>query len=188
MKVYFDATPTQIEKYRGNYAAISKAIEDLGHELTSRWMVDFNESFFELPRDKWKDHYRKIVNSVYLADVTVVEISVSSTSVGQLIQQSLIWKKPVIAMRSNGGKPNIFLEGAGDVESKLLVVEYDLRNVLEKLEEALKYVEDWLETRFTLILDGETRKLLDKQSDKKGYSRSDLIRDLIRKEAKGEGK
>src|SRR4030042_984067 len=48
----------QIDKYRENYQAIGKAILELGHELTSRWMLDFQESFFQMPRHKWANHYR----------------------------------------------------------------------------------------------------------------------------------
>lgn len=89
-----------------------------------------------------------------------------------------MWKKPVIALRDHKGKPSVFLEGAGDVESKLLVVEYTLETLEQELKQAFKYMEDWLETRFTLILDGKIRHHLDMVAGK-GINRSEYIRKLI---------
>lgn len=187
MKVYFDATPRHIAEYKRNYQLIGETIERLGHELTSRWILDFEESFFSMPRKLWKEHYKKIMTSAEKADVVVVDSSVSSTSIGQIIQQALIWKKPVVVLKDHSERPNQFLEGAGEVESKLLVVEYTIENLEEKLKEALEYVEEWLETRFTMILDGETRRLLD-QATKNGESRSEYLRRLIHEDKSGEGK
>lgn len=182
MKVYFNASPSQLDKYRPIYQRIGKCIEDLGHQLTSRWILDFDESFFNLDRPKWNEHYKQIIQSIDDADVVIWDISVSSTTGGQCIQHGLESRKPVIALRDNNSSKNIFLVGAGEVESKLLIVEYNQSDLETKLTEALDYVEDWLETRFTLIIDGETRRLLDKAATN-GITRSDYIRELIRKDA-----
>lgn len=181
MKVYFDATPSQLDRYRENYQAIGRVLIELGHELTSRWILDFDESFFQLPRKEWVNHYRYILSSLEKADVAIFDISVSSTSVGQLIQQALVWRKPVIALRDHQKAVNIFLEGAGDAESKLIVVEYTLDDLRDRLEDAIDYVEEWLETRFTLILPTHVRKHLDRVA-KTGTSRSEYIRKLIEKD------
>jgi hypothetical protein len=183
MKVYFDATPSKLDKYQKNYQTIGKAIIELGHQLTSRWLLDFDESFFRMPRDEWVNHYRDIISSLEKADVGVFDISVSSTSVGQLIQQALIWKKPVIALKDHKSAYNIFLDGAGEVESKLILVEYNLENIKAKLKEAFEYVEEWLESRFTLILNTRIRRHLDKVA-KTGIARSEYIRKLIEQDIK----
>lgn len=177
MKVFFDATPSRLEEYGKNYQLIGRVLEELGHELTSRWILDFDESFYEMPRDKWGCHYREIVRQIEVADVAVVDVSVSSTTCGQMIQIALMGRKPVIAL-TDRSYTNIYLEGAGDMESKLMVVEYDLDSLREKLEVALEYVEEWLETRFTMILDGKTRRLLD-EAAKSGESRSEYLRRLV---------
>ena len=180
MKVYFDASPRRLDEYKNKYKQIVEILEDLGHEMTSRWILDFDESFYDMPRKEWSQHYRKIMGEVERADVVVVDISVSSTSIGQIIQYSLMAKKPVVVLRDHHVESHLFLEGAGDVESKLIVVEYDLSNVEKKLKEAFLYVEEWMmESRFTLIVDGETRRLLD-DAVERGESRSDYIRRLIR--------
>ncbi len=182
MKVFFSATPSRIQEYRKNYQLIGKIIESLGHQHTTRWILDFKDEWLDaLPRDLWKAHYREIVAGVAVADLAVLDISVSSTSIGQVIQQAMVWKKPVIALRDHKGKPNIFLEGAGDVESKLLVVEYTLETLEKELKQAFKYMEDWLETRFTLILGGKIRHHLDKIAGR-GINRSEYIRTLIERD------
>jgi len=188
MKVYFDATPSKLDEYRENYQTIGRIITELGHQLTSRWILDFDESFFRMPRKGWINHYRTIVSALERADVAVLDISVSSTSVGQLIQQALVWKKPVIALRDHKQAANIFLEGAGEAESKIIIVEYTLDDIKARLVEAFDYVEEWLESRFTLILPTHVRRHLD-QIAKSGTTRSEYIRKLIEKDMKkGEGK
>ena len=112
MKVYFDETPTGLARYGEIYQLIGKVIENLGHQLTSRWILDFDKSFFNLPRDKWKKHYQKIVRDLLRADMAVFEISQSSTTIGQLIQQALISKKPIITLKEQGVVDNVFLVGA----------------------------------------------------------------------------
>lgn len=178
MKVYFDATPSRYEEYKHIYKRIGNLIEK-SHTLTSRWIIDFDESFFSMPRADYLKHYKQIIKALNEADVVVFDISVSSTTSGQLIQSALLSKKPVIALQDNTSRKNIFLEGAGEAESKLLLVEYNDSDLEEKLTQAFEFVEDWLETRFTLILDGETRKLLDEVT-KNGISRSEFIRKLIK--------
>lgn len=181
MKVYFDATPSKIEAYRQTYQTIGQTIESLGHQLTSRWILDFSEDFYGLPREEWKNHYKRIVLSLEKADLVVVDISVSSTSIGQLIQQAFILGKPVIALRDRAVTPNIFLEGAGEVESKILIIEYTLANLKPRLTEAFDFIEDWLETRFTMLIGGDIKRHLDKVA-KSGENRSTYLRRLIQED------
>lgn len=183
MKVYFDATPTKLDQYKDTYHLIGHIIEELGHSHTSRWILDFNQSFFDLPRSLWGNHYIGIKKALELADVVVADISVSSTSIGQQIQHALAMGKPIIALRDHNVYPNIFLEGAGEVESKIVVVEYTKENLKRKLKDAFEYISEWLETRFTMLIDGKIKRHLDKVADA-GISRSEYIRDLILKDAK----
>ena len=118
------------------------------------------------------------MNSISIADVMVVEISMSSMSIGQCIQQALFLGKPIIAMKTNNRK-EIFLGGAEDVESKLLVVEYDLSNLEKVLKQALEYVHEWLDCRFTLILNNKIKGHLDNVA-KTGTTRSEYIRKLVK--------
>lgn len=178
MKVFFTATPTKLEIYKPVYQQMGEVIERLGHKFSCRWILDFDESFFELPEKKWIKHYNSIVSSLDKADVALFDISVSSTTVGQLIQHALISRKPVICLKDRSVEKNIFLSGAGQKESKLVLVEYKRENLDQTLGDALEYIEDWLESRFTLILDGRTRQMLDRVA-KKGKSRSEYIRELI---------
>jgi hypothetical protein len=181
MKIYFDATPSKIEIYKPRYEKIASIITGLGHQLTSQWILEFDKSFFDLAKDKWAAHYKEIIHDLDRSDLLIAEISVSSTTLGQLIQRSLQAGKPVIGLKDHSVKQNIFLAGAGEVESKVLLVEYNEDNLEASIEDAINYVQGWLESRFTLILDGKTRRILDEVS-KNGTSRSEYIRDLINKD------
>ena len=184
MKVFFSATPSKYEIYKKRYQMIGDEIESLGHDLTIDWILKYDKSFFDLPRVKWKDHYLSIMNAIERSDVAIWDISVSSTTCGQCIQYALTHKIPVVVLQDNVARVNIFLEGAGDVESKLLVVPYTERNLRKKLANTLKYVEEWLtETRFTMIVDGEMRRYLD-EAVLKGESRSEYIRRLVKEDSK----
>lgn len=186
MKVYFDSTPSGLPDYTEHYKRIAKCVEDLGHEHTSRWIINFDSSFYQLPKEQWSNHYTQITGAINSADVVVVEITNSSMSIGMCIHQALISGKPIIAMHTADRK-EIFLGGAEDVESKLLTIEYNLNNLEEKLKEALDYVTDWLDCRFTLILNAKIRKHLDKVA-KSGTTRSAYIRKLIEKDIKRKSK
>ena len=76
MKVFFSATPSRIQEYRKNYQLIGKIIEGLGHQHTTRWILDFKDEWLDaLPRDLWKAHYQEIVAGVAAADLAVLDIS-----------------------------------------------------------------------------------------------------------------
>lgn len=50
MKVFYVATPRGLDKYAENYKRIAEAIEKLGHKHTIRFIIDFEESFYKLPK------------------------------------------------------------------------------------------------------------------------------------------
>ena len=180
MKVYFDATPSGIELYGENYKKIAEEIVSLGHELTSDFIINFSEDFYKLPKLEWSEHYKKIMNAVSDADVLVVEMTKSSLGLGMCVQQGFMQGKPVIALHTKD-RVDLFIGGAEDVESKLLVVEYDVDNLKQVVKNSLEYVSDWLDCRFTLIINNQIRKHLD-DVVKTGTNRSEYIRDLITKD------
>ncbi|NMC35782.1 hypothetical protein GYA49_01940 [Candidatus Beckwithbacteria bacterium] len=184
MKVFFLASPSKINIYKLNYQKIAELIKKLGHEHTCQFIINFNKSFFNLPKSEWSKHYQTVINSLLVSDVAVFDITVSSLAIGQLLQYALINGKPVIALHTKAYNP-IFLSGATDSESKLQFLEYSLENIDSVLKEALVYAQEWLESRFTLILTPSIKGYLDKMNQK-GVSRSEYIRQLIIKDMKEE--
>jgi len=183
MKVFFLASPAGFGQYKQNYQEIGEAIESFGHKHTYDFILCFNETFFQLPKNKWPDHYKKAVSSLQRADVAVFEVTVSSLAIGQLLQQAILLGKPVIALHTQAYNP-IFLGGAEDIESRLQVLEYSLENVREVVKDALDYAQVWLDFRFTMILDSEIKIHLDKVTEN-GINRSEYIRNLIKKDMEG---
>lgn len=182
MKVYFDATPTGLDKYKNNYQKIVDAIEKAGNDVSWRFTLDFNPEHYSLPEELWGDHYKETMKALSDADLLVAEVSVSSLTVGQRIQHALLLGKPVIAFKV-ASRRDIFLGGASQVEPKLLVVDYTLDDIDDKVKEAFEYAGEWMATRFTMLLDGKVRRRLDEIATK-GISRSEYIRSLIEKDTK----
>lgn len=177
MKIYFDASPSGIEEYGENFELIARIISDLGHENTSDFIEKFSKDFYKLSKNKWSNHYEKIKKAVYSSDVVVVEVTKSSMSIGMCVQQAIMMGKPIITLHTKD-REDIFIGGAEDVESKLLVIEYELDSLKNQLEEALDYVVEWLDCRFTLIINNKIKKHLD-EVVQTGVTRSEYIRDLI---------
>ncbi|HKZ34485.1 MAG TPA: ribbon-helix-helix domain-containing protein [Patescibacteria group bacterium] len=186
MKVFFVATPKGLDKYAQNYKRIAQCIEQLGHEHTCRFILDFKDSFYTLLREKWPEHYRNVIGELKSADIAIFEVTVSSMTAGQLIQEAIHMSKPVIALHT-GEYESIFLGGTEGVEPKVQVVEYSDENLEKVLKDAIEYAYDWLESRFTLILPTHVRRQLD-QVAKSGTSRSEYIRKLIEKDMKKDSK
>lgn len=110
------------------------------------------------------------------------EVTVSSMTAGQLIQEAIHRAKPVIALHTSEYE-SIFLGGADDIEPRVQVLEYTLDDLEEILGDAIDHASDWLESRFTLILPSNVRKHLDKVA-RSGITRSEYIRELIEQDVK----
>lgn len=182
MKVFFDASPREFDKYGSMYKSIAEIIEKAGHQHTSRFFFDFDKFSSSIPKNQWMKYYKPSIDKLQNSDVAVFEITVSSLATGQLLQYALIAGKPVIALHTSDYYPN-FLEGAEEVESKLQVIEYKTDNLEKLLINSLKDTEDWLESRFTLILNSRIKSHLDKVAET-GKSRSEYIRNLIEEKMK----
>lgn len=182
MKIFFVATPRGLKKFKDNYKKIADLIEKLGHEHTIRFIIDFEKSFYKLPKKKWSTHYHKVIQQLEQADIAIFEVTVSSMTAGQLIQEAIRMGKPVIALHTSEYE-SIFLGGTQEVEPRVQVIEYTKENLEKTLQEAIEYATDWLESRFTLILPSRVRKHLDNVA-KTGITRSEHIRELIEKEMK----
>lgn len=181
MKVFFVATPAGIRRYGAYYKRIAQAIEKLGHEHTCRFIIDFKESILNMPEAEWGTHYQRVMKSLAGSDIVVLEVTVSSLTVGQLLQQAISLGKPIIALYTEGYNHSIFLGGTERVEAKIQVLEYVEDDLEQAVEDALDEAKDWLESRFTLVLTPPMRNYLDKIAES-GVSRSDYIRKLIQQD------
>jgi hypothetical protein len=184
MRVYFDATPSGIPRFSQNYIKIASLISKLGHQHTSDFITSFDPHFYKQPKSSYADHYRIIKAQIDTADLLVIEATISSTSLGLCIEYGLLQGKPLIILKTNQ-RNDVFLEGAGEAESKVLVIEYTLNSLESQLKDALDYFEGWMESRFTMLLSADITQYLNRLA-KQGINRSEYIRTLIRKDMEQE--
>lgn len=163
---------------------IYREIQNLGYKLTSTFFSSEKvaKSFYGFSSKEHSEHYRKLFSDLLRSDIIVVEVSIHSLTIGSIIQRGLDCKIPILAL-CREGKRKPFLDGMEFSEDRLLVVEYSDENLSSRLIDGLKYLEDALSTRFTMILPPSISKYLDRLSDR-GLSRSEYIRNLILKDMK----
>jgi hypothetical protein len=182
MKVYFAAAISKRDELGREFAAIMKAITNLGHELLLAYdvMHDDVERILNQTTEETHVHYVKWQKTIQKADVAVVEVSFPSTvhigvEVGALIERS----KPVICLYAKGHNPVFTSEFHS---SRLIKLEYSIETIEDVLRWGFEEVEGMLNRRFTFFITPEIDAYLGKMSGKKGASRSEYIRELIEKE------
>jgi hypothetical protein len=128
-----------------------------------------------------KENYLESLDSVKKADMIVMEVSGHSMSMGYLISKALEMNKPVIALHKQEHAPN-FIKGISD--PKLIISEYDEKNVEEVLEKSLKTATGLIDVRFNFFVNSKILNYLDWVSQKRMVPRSVFLRNLIEHEIK----
>lgn len=178
MKVFFSMS------FRGEVSVgylVVKHLKNLGYEITNDSFEESNrnipELFYSWTNEQRLTHYNQVFKSLNKADLVIVESSIHSLTVGQMIQEAISLRKPLLILVREGVKLT-FLDGFAESEGRLLKVEYSVDSLLPKLQEGIVYLTDQLGVRFTLILPPDIIHHLDVVS-KTGVSRSEYIRKLI---------
>jgi len=162
---------------------IYRLIEELGYKHTSDSLISKTpEQFYNWSNQKRLIHYRKVFRALKRTDLAVFECSTQSVTIGQLIQDCLYEGTPMLILVKKGVHL-AFLDGLEEGKQKLLVSEYDETNLEKTIKNGLSYLEDFCETRFTLLLPPKIIHYLNQVGRESG-NRSKYIRDLI---LKGEG-
>lgn len=159
---------------------IIKYLRDLGHKMVNDSYDkgnDLPKVFYEWSTEKRLVHYKAVFQSLRSADIVVLESSIHSLTIGQMIQEAIDLRKPLLVLVKKGIKLT-FLDGLSEEDGRLVKVEYTPETLASKLKEGIEYLTEKLGTRFTLILPPEIIQHLDGIS-KSGLSRSEYIRKLI---------
>ena len=189
MKIYFVASPRLVlkepELYRRIHRYLAKSNVMLSDKLI-KWtdQKSVEDVYKENPKQLISG-YRRAIESVKKADVVMMEVSGHSLSMGYLISKSLDLNKPIVAFYKKGTK-SFFLSGIND--SKFKMVEYDEKNIDNKLEEALKEVKRDIDVRFNFFVSAKILSYLDWVAQERMTPRSVFLRDLIEKEMKKDKK
>lgn len=131
--------------------------------------------------DDAKKLTEKAIEAVRKADVVMMEVSGHSLSMGFLASKSLDLCKPVVAFYKKGNRP-FFLSGINDPKFKL--IEYDDKNIYEKLDLVVEEVKKGVDVRFNFFVNTKILTYLDWIAKKRMVPRSVFLRNLIEREMK----
>jgi len=183
MKIVFVAAHSQIEVLGKYYKQINEVLEQNGeNKVFSGYLFSSEkeiESASKSQREKW---YREGIHRVKSADLVVVEISYPSTAnIGHILATALEAGRSVIAIYHKDRDP-FFLKGR--VDERLMLVEYDEKNIKSVVKGALEYITSVQDTRFNFFISPEIGAYLDWISKKKRIPRAVYLRKLIEEEMK----
>lgn len=178
MKVFFTGSPRSLKASKPLHTRLYNLIEKVGHTNLSRLVIDADpELFYEKNYDERKQHFIETSNNLLKADIVVVELSLTSLSMGFLVNMALEYKKPTIVLYTNENEP-FFLTG---IENPLLqIIPYTPKNLEKVLEVALDFATIQQQVRFNLSISPSLLAYLKFVSRKSGISKSDIIRRLVR--------
>jgi hypothetical protein len=185
MKVYFTCSTAEFNKYKNTYFKIRNYLVSENHVLTRDWLPHTAERLKSKDIDvrDIKDIYKACMKAIRDADVVIIEDTVSNFSTGHQITMSLQLRKPTLVLWK-GEKyrqfKQMFIHG---IDSDILeIVEYRDNTLEEILHSFLKKYENANEkNRFHLVLNNAERMYLDWAQYKYGKSRTNLIRQGLRK-------
>jgi len=131
-----------------------------------------------------KKIYRECIEAIKDAELVVIEDTVSNFSTGHQITVALQNKKPTLVLwqgRKHRQFSQMFIHG---IESDILQVsEYDSNTLEQIISTFIEKYEDCNErNRFHLVLNNLERRYLDWAQYAKNKSRTQIIRELLRKE------
>lgn len=179
MKIYFSASISH-DKYRNNYVAIVKELEDLGHNVISDHVLKKKKEDYEIQTDKEAIAIqRKMAQWKKQADLSVFEVSSPSLGIGQEIASALLYKKPVIALYIKGEKPHVLRD---EGEELLFLVEYNVDSLKSELDEYIEYAKSQQDVRFNFFVSPEIQRYLDWVAKYKRKPRAVYLRELLERD------
>ena len=172
LRVFFSA-PSLSDPERSEIILwLRKEILKTGVVFTYDWVLD--EQAYS-PQEL----YKKISDGVYQADIIVAELTFPSTGVGQQVGMALTRKIPVLGLVASWKDvPKKFTVGAESENFK--VVDYSKKGVAKILRKYLRSFGRERFIKFNFISTPEINDVLERESEKMGLSRSQLLRKIIR--------
>lgn len=143
-----------------------------GAIFTYDWMLD--EEKYQ-PQEMFK----KVSDGIYQADLVIAELSFSSTGVGQQVGMALTRKIPVLGFVASWKEvPRKFTIGAEG--GNFRIENYTRENFSEILKIYLKKFGKERFEKFNFVSTSEINQELEAVSSKRGISKSQLLRQIIR--------
>lgn len=128
-KVYL-SVPIIAKRDLNKARVLSKTIEDIGHEIVSKWVTETDPGYAIKP----KEVFERDVKGVKECDILVAEISEPSHGVGMEIMLAYMKGKKIICLFRKGAVISNMIRGLPEA----LLIEYTSeKEIVEKLEEFL---------------------------------------------------
>ena len=183
MEIFFTASQRGKKYFFSYYKRIYRAFEELGFTHLDNEIVKTpsEDAFSKLDKNGIKAYqafYRKGLNNLKKAYINVFECSLPSLSVGFMINKSLDYNKPTIALYLDNNVP-YFLEGIQD-EEKLLIANYSDKNIEKVIQKTVKLAKKSTDKRFNFFISPELLNYLKEASKKEGVTKSTFIRNIIK--------
>ncbi|MEA2020375.1 MAG: CopG family transcriptional regulator [Patescibacteria group bacterium] len=180
MKIYFTASQEQKADFQHIYERIVNYLEGQGHDVYKALYSGDVKEFSNLPEFKLNELSKEWFSQMAKADCAVVEGSYPSSihtgyQLGQLVSQ----QKPTILIYKSNRNP-IFANGADS--SRLIKSAYDEDILEDVLDWCLEEVKNTFNRRFTFYISPEIDKMLNEATERNSVSKSEFIRQLIKKE------
>lgn len=168
---------TDLEKFE----KVLRLIERTGSTLTQNWLEPARkriENGGEL--GDWEAFVTESIAAIKRADVVIAEVSNQSFQAGFQIAAALEFRKPVLVLSSEAIEDS-YLNQYQDTFVTFAHYTSDMalaRAVSDFLQQNTIHTKD---LRFNMLFDAKIYNFLEERSQETGISRSDIIRDLIRK-------
>jgi len=173
IRVFFSAPSISSKEQRALYEKIRQVILDLGASITYDWLKDkknFNPKFLA----------KKAAEAIKMSDLVIAEMSEPSTGVGLQIALANAAKIPVISL-FNENKHNKSTVATDTKNSMVVKILYNLKNLKPQLSGAFKELLKNRFVKFNFISTQEINDYLEKKSTKHGLTRSEFLRQIIRR-------
>jgi hypothetical protein len=171
-RFYFSATSPKNAQKRSQYFEILQIIKKQGGLISYNWLEDK----VVLNPDQI---YDKSLKGIKGADLLVAEISSPSTAVGQQISLAISWKIPVIVLYK---KDNIRISRftLGMESSYLYTYKYTQSELTEILKKGIERALKKKFVKFNFIATKDISGFLEKDSNARNISKSELLREIVR--------
>lgn len=187
MKVHFTCSTNEFEEHFELYKTIRKTILQIGIEITRDWIYEE----LKLRKKGIKKYsinvYEKTIQAILDADAVIIEGSIPSFHIGHQITIALQRNKPVLLLTQKLEKGKWpFITTFHNEHSKrnlLHVKTYTKRSLKTIIKRFLKEYKKGPLVRFNLFLDNTVDSYLNWASLAYKKSKSEIIRDLIKKNA-----
>ena len=155
------------------YKKFIKTIENVGFSIPYKWLKKKDSYIAEIVHTKALQAIRK-------AEYFIAEASINSIGVGQQITYALQQKKlTIICLKENKNNNNLtFLKGTKSTNLKFIYYK-NLTDLRVQLLQLIDNMDKPIFEKFNFIITSKLKKIISKQSKKRGISQSELLRQII---------